>query len=337
MTTTPTPRATLILLAYNQRALLAEAVQACFEQTGEPIEILLSDDASIDGSYELMQRLAAEYRGPHRVRLRRNERNLGIGEHYNRAIADSAGQLLVTAAGDDISLPDRVQALLAQWDATGQKADLIASHVIDMSEEGRDLGVIRVADLSRWRSADAWVRKRPYVIGASHAFTRRLHERFGPFDTALAYEDQVMALRACCMGGGVTVDRPLLRYRRGGVSALQASARTPQGFLQWNLKKHGRQLALYRQVRQDLATAGRPELWRGKVRRYFCRSELALRMLTEPRPWRRLLMALAPRGAGWFWALRHGLYFAMPSLAVRLRAMQQGLKSGRAGEAAGLR
>jgi len=325
MTTTRPPRATLILLAYNQCALLAEAIQACFAQTGEPIEILLSDDASTDGSYELMQRMAAQYQGPHRVRLRRNERNLGIGEHYNRAIADSAGQLLVTAAGDDISLPDRVQTLLEQWDATGQRADLIASHVIDMSEDGRDMGVVRVGDLSRWKSPDAWVRKRPYVIGASHAYTRRLHERFGPFDAALAYEDQVMALRACCLGGGVTVDRPLLRYRRGGVSALEASAQTPQGFLQWNLKKHGRQQVLYQQIRRDLATAGRSELWRGKV----CRSDLALRMLAEPRPWRRLLMALAPRGAGWFWALRHGFYFAMPSLAVRVRALQQGLKRRR--------
>lgn len=326
MTATRPPRATLILLVYNQRALLTEAIQACFAQTGEPIEILLSDDASTDGSYELMARLTAGYRGPHQVRLRRNERNLGIGEHYNRAIADSSGQLLVTAAGDDISLPDRVQTLLSLWDATGQTADLIASHVIDMTEDGRDMGIIRVADLSRWKSPQAWVRKRPYVIGASHAFTRRLHERFGPFDASLAYEDQVMALRACCMGGGVTVDRPLLRYRRGGVSALEAAAQTPQGFLQWSQKKHARQRALYQQVHRDLDTAGWPQLWRGKVKRYFCRSDLALRMLAEPRAWRRLAMAWPPRGAGWFWALRHGVYFAVPSLAARIQKAQRKLK-----------
>jgi glycosyltransferase involved in cell wall biosynthesis len=142
------PRITLVLLCYNQRHCIQHAVQSCFAQVGEPIEILLSDDASTDGGFELMQSMAALYRGPHTVRLRRNERNLGIGEHYNRAIADSTGQLLVTAAGDDISLPQRVQALAAAWDASAQTADLVASHAIDMTQDGQDVGLIRVAPIT---------------------------------------------------------------------------------------------------------------------------------------------------------------------------------------------
>jgi len=320
------PRITLILLTYNQRAYLKEAVSACLSQIGEPIEILLSDDASTDGSFELMKQLADQYSGPHLVRLRRNTCNLGIGEHYNQAIADSGGQLLVTAAGDDISLPGRVQTLAKAWDETGQKADLIASHLIDMSLEGQDLGIIHAANLAKWPSPDAWVRKRPYVVGASHAFTKRLHTHFGLFSPDLAYEDQVMALRACGLGGGVTVNEPLVRYRRGGISQRKNDALTPQGFLQWSLKKHTRQRALYSQIRQDLQTLGRSDLWRGKVRRHLDRSTLALRLMSASGLRQKLALGLQPNGAGMVWSLRTVLYLTLPALGARIQAWQQHLK-----------
>ena len=109
----------MLLLTYNQRPWVDDAVAACFAQECEPLDIVLSDDASTDGSFERLQQLAENYCGPHKVRVRQNPRNLGIGQHYSQAVADCLGQLIVTAAGDDISLPHRVQTLLAAWDATG--------------------------------------------------------------------------------------------------------------------------------------------------------------------------------------------------------------------------
>lgn len=321
MSLSAAPRATLILLTYNQRTHLEAAARACFGQIGEPIEILMSDDASTDGSFELMQSLAARYEGPHTVRIRRNERNLGIGGHYNQAIAACSGELLITAAGDDISLPHRVQTLLRAWDATGQTADLIASHVFDMSSDGRDLGVIEVGDLSRWRNAEAWVRKRPYVIGASHAFTKRMHKRFGPFDAALAYEDQVMTFRACCMGGGVTVSEPLVRYRRGGLSKVSRDANTPEGFLRWMLAKHTRQRILFSQVHNDIVTAGRPSIWGGAPRRNLARSELMLKMLEKTSHRERIELALNSQHAGRLWALRYAMYIGFPQIAIGSRRL----------------
>lgn len=206
------PRITLVLFAYNQSALVEKAVRSCLGQECELLEIVLSDDASTDGTFAVLQDLAASYSGPHRVRVRRNTVNLGVGAHYNAAVADSSGQLIVTAAGDDISLPHRVRTLVSAWDASGQRADLLASHLIDMDSQGNDKGLLRVDNLVNWPSPDEWVRRRPSVVGASHAFTRRMFERFGPMGADLAYEDQVMSLRAACMGGGITIDEPLVRY-----------------------------------------------------------------------------------------------------------------------------
>ena len=304
-----TLRISLLLLAYNQAQVVEAAVRSCLAQEGEPLEIVLSDDASTDATYSVLCDLASAYQGPHQVRVRRNPVNLGIGEHYNQAIANSSGKLLVTAAGDDISLPHRVQTLAAAWDANGQTAELIASHVIDMSSDGICGDVIRVDDLSRWSSAQDWTRKRPHVIGASHAFTRRMHERFGSFSKDLSYEDQVMALRACCMGGGITVDEPLVQYRRGGVSAGAAKQLGASQYLISQERKHVKQLALFAQVNRDLICAGLAQLWRGKVKRYHSRSQLALQMLEAQDTWSRLTLPFQIPGAGWYWSCRHALKY----------------------------
>ena len=311
------PRITMLVLTYNQRHTAAAAVQSCLDQAGEPLEVVLSDDASTDGTHELLLQCAAAYRGPHQVRVRRNAHNLGIAEHYNQAVADCAGQLLVTAAGDDISLPHRVQTLASAWDAGGQRADLVASHLFDMGTDGTDHGVIRVDDLSQWRSPDEWVKKRPHVVGASHAFTRRMFERFGPIRADLPYEDQVMSLRASCMGGGITVNEPLVRYRRGGISAGGAKRQTAADNLRRLLTKHTRQQALCLQVEDDLATVDRSDLWPGRLRGKLHQSQVLL-ALAKTTSWRERSAVLrqarlSQADAGTAWALLQALRLPWPA------------------------
>jgi glycosyltransferase involved in cell wall biosynthesis len=309
-----TPRISLLVLTFNQATVVETAVQSCLAQVCEPLEIVLSDDASTDGTYALLLEMAAAYRGPHQVRVRRNPHNLGIGAHYNAVIQDSAGEFLVTAAGDDISLPHRVQTLAAAWDVSGQKADLLASHLVDMSADGVDLSTIHVDDLARWRSPQDWVRKRPYVVGASHAFTRRLHERFGPIRADLPYEDQVMALRASCMGVGITVQEALVKYRRGGVSAGAAQRLTMAENRQRLSVKHLRQRALYLQVQQDLKTVGRLDLWGEKLVKKLHQSELVL-SLQEAQGWAERWTLLKEHSqAGMSWGLVQVLAAQWPEL-----------------------
>jgi len=208
-------RITLLVLAYQQAPYIGDAVRSALAQACEPIEIILSDDASGDDTFAQMQALAAGYQGPHRIVLNRNEQNLGIGQHYNRLIELAQGELLVTQAGDDISLPHRVARIAQTWDAEQQKPDLIASHLLDLDSQGHTHAEICVDSLQNWKTVAEWAARRPYVVGAAHAFSRRLHRRFGPYLPKLTYEDQVNALRAIASGGARTINEPLLLYRHG--------------------------------------------------------------------------------------------------------------------------
>lgn len=102
------PLVTFALFAYNQEKFIRQAVGGAFTQSYEPLEIILSDDCSTDRTFEIMQEMAAAYRGPHRVRAVQTPHNLGVVQHVLLRGREAAGDIVVLAAGDDISLPERV-------------------------------------------------------------------------------------------------------------------------------------------------------------------------------------------------------------------------------------
>jgi glycosyltransferase involved in cell wall biosynthesis len=326
----PPVRATVLFLAYNQAAFVEHAAHSVLEQDCEPAEIILSDDASTDGTFEILQRLADAYDGPHFVRARRNERNLGIGDHYNRLVEEAAGDLLVTAAGDDVSVPYRVARLLAAWDAHGQGPDLVASHLVDMTYEGELRGTIEVDDLGRWPDAAAWAVKRPYIVGAGHAFTKRLWNLFGPMSSEIVYEDQVITLRAILAGGGITVAEPLVYYRRGGASALHTFESTA-AFLQRTRLVNQRARAEQRQLLADARKAGHEELVNSGLQQHIQREALIAALLDSRRPADTLRALAAASAVRWPWRLRKWLYLRCPGLGTTVRRLQYGLRQLRRG------
>ncbi len=275
-------RATLLLLTFNQESFVREAALSCLAQDCEPIEIIFSDDASSDQTFQVLQEIAQSYTGPHRLIVRRNETNAGIGEHYNQLIELAGGSLLVTAAGDDVSEVSRVRTVLAAWDQADQVPDLISSDLVSIGDRGETLHRITVDDLNGWQSPSQWLNQRPYVVGAGHAFTKRLHQRFGPFLKHLSYEDQVMALRASCLGGGLTIREPLVKYRAGGLSGRQKSFENGEAYRRYLLKRHSSHLGMYEQVQADLTMFGMPELFPRKMRARLTRARVFVAMLQAP-------------------------------------------------------
>ncbi|MEO8343813.1 MAG: glycosyltransferase family A protein, partial [Gallionella sp.] len=109
------PLISFILLSYNQEKFIEEAVKAALRQTYEPLEIIISDDVSADRTYEIAKAVVDQYRGAHRVILRKNAKNMGINPHINLAVKEAKGEFVVIAAGDDVSLPERTEKLARQW------------------------------------------------------------------------------------------------------------------------------------------------------------------------------------------------------------------------------
>ena len=321
---TASPRISLILLACNQQATARAAAESCLAQQGEALEIVLSDDASSDATFDELQAAADAYRGPHQVRVRRNPMNLGIGAHYNRLFDETSGALIVTAAGDDLSLPHRVQRLAAAWDATQQRADLIASHFIEMAPDGTLGRRVETDDLAQV-TLEGWARRTPYTVGATHAFTRRVMERFGPFIADLWYEDRIIVLRALCSGGALTIQEPLVHYRVGGTSH-QPHTHTADALLRWTRQQNRRVLAEVHQLTQDARLAGCADVVDASLARTLQRETYLKAMLDAASPaqrWQALRYSHAlPLG----WRLRKLLTYSYPAQAAALKRLKAQLR-----------
>lgn len=305
------PTVSILLLAYQQAHLVRASIEACLAQEGGPYEIILSDDASTDGTFEAMQDAVRGYRGRHHVVVRQNRANLGIGRHYNELIALARGELLVTAAADDISVHDRVRQLEAAWEGTGKKADLIASHVFDLDDEGEVHGVIEVDNLADWRGPNDWIRQRPYVIGAGHAFTKRLMERFGPLRSDVFYEDQILSFRATGSGGAITLPRPLVYYRRGGTSRRPRFT-DAQSMFGWTQRQSGRERAVMLQLLSDARTVGCEEAMHSEIEDDLLRASYMYHVCASSNMPQRLRAVLAHPELPLWWRCRRALHTTFP-------------------------
>lgn len=92
------------LLTYNQINYIESALNSALSQTYSPMEIVVSDDCSTDGTFEKIQELLKNYRGPHTLKLFKNSTNLGVRENVNTTLYQRAkGEYILLAAGDDLS------------------------------------------------------------------------------------------------------------------------------------------------------------------------------------------------------------------------------------------
>jgi len=198
---TSPPLITLFVYAFNHEKYIRDAVSGAFAQTYSPLEIVLSDDCSTDGTYEIMHEMAGQYRGPHRVITNRNETNQGITAHLNKIMEMSSGEWFVLGAGDDISLPQRVETI-AQIIEEYPDIYAVGTGLLLINEEGQTIGYHPIPD------------HHPYITGASMAWSRSCWETLGPITADSTAEDVIIPFRALLLGKLALVDAPTVKYRQ---------------------------------------------------------------------------------------------------------------------------
>lgn len=121
------PLVTAGITCFNARATIERAVASAATQDWLSLEIVVVDDASTDGSPDIVRRLAAQ---DPRIRLVVHEHNGGPAAARNSILATARGAFVAFFDDDDESLPDRirkqVETLLAYEASSG--VQLVACH-----------------------------------------------------------------------------------------------------------------------------------------------------------------------------------------------------------------
>jgi hypothetical protein len=94
-----TPRVTVGMPVFNAAKWLAHAIESMLGQTFRDLELLISDNASTDGSFEIAQTYA---RKDARVRLFRNPVNVGVDNNYSLLVGYARGAYFKWASSNDL-------------------------------------------------------------------------------------------------------------------------------------------------------------------------------------------------------------------------------------------
>lgn len=97
------PMCSVVMSVYNGEVYLKEAIDSILQQSYENFELIIIDDASTDGSLEII----FSYKDP-RIVLIQNEKNLFLAASLNKGIHIAKGKYIVRMDADDISMKDRL-------------------------------------------------------------------------------------------------------------------------------------------------------------------------------------------------------------------------------------
>jgi glycosyltransferase involved in cell wall biosynthesis len=107
------PRVSIGLPVYNGENFLAESLDALLGQTYEGFELIISDNASTDGTADICHRYAKQ---DSRIRYVRQPCNIGCAPNHNFVIQQARGELFKTASHDDLYARDLIRRCVAALD-----------------------------------------------------------------------------------------------------------------------------------------------------------------------------------------------------------------------------
>ncbi|MEX2431255.1 MAG: glycosyltransferase family 2 protein [Dehalococcoidia bacterium] len=130
------PRVSIGMPVYNTGEMVRTAIESILAQDFTDFELIISDNASDDGTYEICREYAV---ADSRVRLYRNEQNLGAAPNYNRTLELAQGEYFKWQCHDDWCAPTFLSRCIAVLDKDPSVV-LAYPQTIIVDDDGNFLG-----------------------------------------------------------------------------------------------------------------------------------------------------------------------------------------------------
>ncbi|HOA24079.1 MAG TPA: glycosyltransferase family 2 protein [Aggregatilineales bacterium] len=125
------PSLSVIIITHNNGANLPRTIESLREQTYQDFELLIVDDGSTDGTWELIDQMTWQ-----RLRAHRNETPRGEAAAINQALEWAEGEFIALHRSGDVSNPKRFAKQIERM-RRGRTLGAIGSYVDWVDEAGR--------------------------------------------------------------------------------------------------------------------------------------------------------------------------------------------------------
>lgn len=134
------PSISIVLPVYNGKKYLAQAIESALDQSLGDFELLISDDASTDNSWEIIENYRCRDK---RINAWRNESNLGLFDNYNHCLRRASGTYIKTFAQDDLWDPTILEKMVSALECN-PSAVLAGTAKRWIGADGQELRVLRL-------------------------------------------------------------------------------------------------------------------------------------------------------------------------------------------------
>lgn len=270
------PRAGVAMCVYNGARFLREQLESIAAQTERPHRVVVVDDGSTDGSWEILQQWADE--APFAVAVHRNQAKLGVVGNFEKAtrlLLDDV-DVVFFSDQDDAWHPDKLATFVDAF-AADPSLGLVHCDADLVDGAGRPMGQTLLQallltagereDIASGRPYRSYAR-RNLVTGAACACRSDILRKALPFPQDWVHDDWI-AINAVLLARVLLLDRPWMVYRLHGANTVGL----PVPDLAWKMRRaldlfrkpHGpewaRRLARAERIRtQALLLGAEPEV-----------------------------------------------------------------------------
>ena len=203
MTSPSNPLISVVMPVYNALPFLDESISSILNQTLTDFEFVIVDDASTDGSVEVLREWSKR---DARIQLHKSKERLGVSGSSNAVVSKACAPILARMDADDIAHPDRLRR---QWKIIKSRPEVA---VIGTLCNGIDASGREVRPRDRWRLVRRSIHI-PFPHGSA-MFRREVFDQVGGYDEAAAGgEDQDLFCRMSARGRVLTLPDVLYSYR----------------------------------------------------------------------------------------------------------------------------
>lgn len=206
-------RVSIAMATFNGARFLADQLQSFLRQTHAPAELVVSDDASTDGTVELVEAFARQ--APFTVTVHRNAETLGYAANFGRALELCSGDLVLLSDQDDVWFDWKIERIVSLAEAT---TDLLFVHDLAYTDDQlRPLGMTALSQCAQeGRSAST------LHNGCATAVRSELLGIALPIPQITGHDNWLHAV-AGALGGKRIVPEVLVYYRMHGSNASHKS------------------------------------------------------------------------------------------------------------------
>ena len=231
-------KVSVVMATFNGAGYIREQLDSVLAQTIKDFELIVCDDCSTDNTLAILQEYAAV---DSRIKIYRNERNLGFIQNFERGVLLSSGAYVALCDQDDIWTEDHLEVLLNN---IGDKM-ISAGDSVLIDKNGNPFGWtisqhfgLRHFPKNSFKRALSFIFFSNQVQGASMLMRREFFSVALPVPQGVNYHDTFFSILSCFYGGMAYTFHPVTLHRRHDSNASSSMYVKPSAYSYyvWSVK-----------------------------------------------------------------------------------------------------